>query len=199
MRFCSACGSDKLEVSTPYGDIGLRHRCGACGTIHYPRHSMVAGCIATLNGRILLCRRAIEPYRGCWTFPGGYVEIGETLQEAAIRETREEAGGEAVDLHLLAVYNLPMFSEVYTLFSARLAGPDVSPGAESLEVALVAPDAIPWEKLAFPMVREALRHWLAPGRHVVDVADFLWGPDAGVRVRRHARCQPGKSSSPSSW
>jgi ADP-ribose pyrophosphatase YjhB (NUDIX family) len=88
----------------------------------------VAGCVATWQGRILLCQRSIEPYRGLWTIPGGYAEIGETLQEAAARETLEEAHGQVSGLELLALYNLPMFSEVYALFSAQLAGPEVFPG-----------------------------------------------------------------------
>lgn len=185
MKFCSDCGSDKLQMSMPYGDIGLRYICESCSAIHYARHSMVAGCVATWNDRILLCQRAIEPYRGLWTIPGGYVEIGETLQEAAMRETQEEAQGATTDLRLLAVYNLPMFSEVYALFAARLVEPGIAPGRESLEVKLVTPEEIDWPSIAFPMVREALRHWLTPQRESVDLADFLWGPDGGVRVRRH--------------
>lgn len=183
MKFCSECGAERLQMSMPYGDIGLRYICACCGVIHYSRHSMVAGCIATFDNRILLCQRAIEPYRGMWTIPGGYVEIGETLQEAAVRETREEAGVEAGDLQLLAIYNLPMFSELYALFSARLLEPPTAAGPESLAVKLVAAEAIEWQELAFPMVREALRHWIAQRRDV-DLADFLWGPDGGVRVRR---------------
>lgn len=186
MKFCSECGSDQLQMTMPYGDIGLRHICTTCSTIHYSKHSVVAGCVASWNDRVLLCRRAIEPYRGLWTLPAGYVETGETLQEAAIRETREEAQAEPTDLRLLAVYNLPMFSEIYALFTARLEQPKIAPGTESLEVALVAPESIDWLGLAFPMVREALRHWIAPQRDRVDVADFLWGPDGGVRVRRHS-------------
>lgn len=185
MKFCSECGSSQLHMSMPYGDIGLRYICQSCGAIHYSRHSMVAACIATWEGRILLCQRAIEPYRGLWTIPGGYVEIGETLQEAAIRETREEAQTVVADLQLLAMYNLPMFSEVYALFAGRLLSPDIAPGEESLQVKLVAPEDIDWPRLAFPMVREALRHWLKPQHQGVDLADFLWGPDGGVRVRRH--------------
>ena len=185
MKFCSECGSSQLRMTMPYGDIGLRYLCESCGAIHYSRHSMVAGCVVTWNGRILLCRRAIEPYRGMWTIPGGYVEIGETLQEGAMREAREEAHAECTDLRLLAIYNLPMFSEVYALFSGRLAHPEVAPGPESLEVQLVAPENIDWQSLAFPMVREGLRHWLQPQHDPVDCADFLWGPDGGVRVRRH--------------
>jgi ADP-ribose pyrophosphatase YjhB (NUDIX family) len=132
-----------------------------------------------------MCQRAIDPFRGMWTIPGGYVEIGETLQEAAIRETREEAHAEARDLELLTVYNLPMFSEVYTLFAAQLESPDIAPGEECLRVALLEPQSIDWSSLAFPMVREALRYWMQPQRKGVDLADFLWGPDGGVRVRRH--------------
>lgn len=146
---------------------------------------MVAACVATWNDRILLCRRAIEPYRGMWTIPGGYVEIGETLQEAAMREAREEAHAEITDLRLLAVHNLPMFSEIYVLFAGKLAHADIAPGPESLEVELVAPGDLDWQCLAFPMVREALRHWLIAPKGEVDLADFLWGPDGGVRVRRH--------------
>lgn len=168
----------------PYGDVGLRHFCASCGTIHYSRHSVVACCVATWNDRILLCRRAIDPYRGKWTLPGGYMEIGETLEEAAIRETREESLASVADLRPLALYNLPMFSELYVFFAARLEQPDIAPGPESLEVQLVASEAIDWHALAFPMVREALRHWLSPARDQVDVADFMWGPDSGVRVRR---------------
>ena len=185
MKFCSECGSDKLRMTMPYGDIGLRHVCESCAAIHYSRHSMVAACVATWNGRILLCQRAIEPYRGMWTIPGGYVEIGETLQEAAMREAREEAHAETTDLRLLAIYNLPTFSEVYALFTARLLHPEVLAGEESLQVKLVAPDEIDWQSLAFPMVREALRHWLSQQSNHVDLADFLWGPDRDVRVRRY--------------
>ena len=102
-----------------------------------------------------------------------------------MREAREEAHAETTDLRLLAIYNLPMFSEVYVLFSGQLAHPDVTPGPESLELQLVAPENIDWQSLAFPMVREGLRHWLKPQHDPVDCADFLWGPDGGVRVRRH--------------
>jgi ADP-ribose pyrophosphatase YjhB (NUDIX family) len=185
MKFCSDCGSNQLQTTMPYGDIGLRHVCGSCGVIHYARHSMVAGCVATFDDRILLCRHAIEPFRGMWTIPAGYVEIGETLQEAAVREAREEAHALVADLRLLAIYNLPMFSEVYALFAARLQRAEISPGPESIETRIYAPDEIEWSALAFPMVREALRHFLARKRDSVDVADFLWGPDGGVRVRRH--------------
>jgi len=194
MKFCSECGSDQVQMSMPYGDIGLRHICQNCGTVHYARHSMVAGCVATHEGCILLCQRAIDPYLGMWTIPAGYVEVGETLQEAAIRETREEAGAIVTNLRLLAVYDLPMFSEVYVLFSADLTMPQVMAGEESLAVRLVCPEEIDWSSLAFPMVREALRHWMTPtGCAQVDVADFLWGPEGGVRVRRHGRMSKERS------
>jgi ADP-ribose pyrophosphatase YjhB (NUDIX family) len=185
MKFCSNCGAPNLHKTIPYGDIGLRHICKTCGTVHYSKHSMVAACVATWEDRILMCRRAIEPFRGKWTIPGGYVEIGETLEEAAIREAREEAGAIPSNLRLLAIYNLPMFAEVYAIFSAELTNPALAPGPESEEPVLVHPTDIEWHSLAFPMVREVLHFWMSSERQGVDVADFLWGPDGGVRVRRH--------------
>ncbi len=174
-------------MTMPYGDIGLRYICDGCGEIHYQRHSVVAGCVATFEGKLLLCQRAIEPYYGLWTIPAGYVEIGETLDEGAIRETREECGAEVASLRLLALYNLPMFSEIYVIFAAELAAAEFFPGPESLDVRLFEAEQIDWQALAFPMVREALRCWIAgPQSTTVAQADFFWGPDGGVRVRRKA-------------
>jgi ADP-ribose pyrophosphatase YjhB (NUDIX family) len=187
MNFCSHCGAAQIRATMPYGDIGLHYICDNCGQIHYQRHSVVAGCVATFDDRVLLCRRAIEPYSGLWTIPAGYVEIGETLEEGAIRETREECGAAVGSLNLLALYDLPMFSEIYVIFAARLAAADFCPGPESLEVKLFTAEQIEWKALAFPMVREALRDWMAaPQPTPVAKADFFWGPDGGVRVRRKA-------------
>lgn len=186
MKYCSECGSARLVATIPLGEIGLRYQCQSCGAVHFSRHSIVACCAATWEGRILLCQRAIEPFRGQWTIPGGYVEIGETLAEAAVREAREEAHASVHDLELLALYDLPMFSEVYAIFTAKLDGPALWPGEESLRVELVEPEAIDWGALAFPTVREALRHLLSPRRVGVDCAAYFWGPDGGVRVNRRS-------------
>jgi ADP-ribose pyrophosphatase YjhB (NUDIX family) len=189
MKFCSHCSSPDVVRTIPLGDIGLRYSCNACGAIHYQRHGIVAGCIPVWNDRVLLCRRAIEPFAGLWTIPAGYVEIGETLEEAASREMFEEAGARPSDLQLFAVYNLPMFSEVYALFLSPLASPNFNCGAESNAVAFYSRDEIPWSNIAFPMIREALRVWAQPRTEAfkVHTADFFWGPEGAVRVRRHRR------------
>jgi ADP-ribose pyrophosphatase YjhB (NUDIX family) len=117
MKFCSRCSSPHLERSFPLGSVGLRYLCHGCGFIHYARHSIVAGCVATNAGRVLICKRAIEPGIGLWTIPAGYVELGETLEEAAIRETFEETRARVENLRLFAIYNLPSF--VVTLVRER--------------------------------------------------------------------------------
>jgi ADP-ribose pyrophosphatase YjhB (NUDIX family) len=190
MKFCSHCSSSDVVRTIPLGDVGLRYSCNACGTIHYQRHGIVAGCIPVWEDRLLLCRRAIEPFAGLWTIPAGYVEIGETLEEAAMREMFEEVGARPSSLELFAVYNLPMFSEVYTLFLAPLASPDHECGFETEAVAFHRRDSIPWSTIAFPMVREVLKVWTQhrlSEAHSVDTADFFWGPEGAVRVRRHRR------------
>lgn len=144
---------------------------------------MVVGCVATWEGRVLLCRRSIEPSRGLWTLPAGYLEMGETVEEAAMREAREEANANLGPLRLLAIYNLPTFGELYVIFESALRTPQVAPGEESLETRLFSAGEIPWQQIAFPMVQFALRHWAAAEKSP-DTADFIWGPDGAVRARR---------------
>lgn len=190
MNFCSQCGSRRIDRIIPLGDIGLRHVCPDCGVIHYHNPNIVAGCIATWEGRVLLCQRAIEPFRGLWTVPAGYLEMGETIEESAARETLEEAHVRVADLQLFALYNLPTFGEVYALFESRLESPVIAPGHESLDVRLFAPADIPWQAMAFPMVKEALLAWCHEPEHSerrVNTADFFWGPEGAVRIRRHSQ------------
>lgn len=158
MNFCSSCGAP-LALKVPPGDTLPRHVCDACNTIHYQNPRMVVGCIAEWEDRILLCRRAIEPRHGLWTVPAGYMENGETTFQGAIRETLEEANARVEIGPLYALYNIPHISQVYLLFRARLLDPDVRPGAETLETRLFAESEIPWDRIAFASVRNALTHY----------------------------------------
>lgn len=189
MRYCSQCGSGEVETVLPLGDIGIRYACAACGMVHYQNPNIVAACIATLQGRVLLCRRAIEPFSGRWTIPGGYLELGETVEEAARREAVEEAGFTLDELRLVALYNLPMFGEVYVVYQGEGTSESVTAGPESSEVGLFLPAEIPWDMLAFPMAREALMLWVQSMTRPLDRVqslDFFWGPEGAVRVRRHS-------------
>jgi ADP-ribose pyrophosphatase YjhB (NUDIX family) len=118
---------------------------------------MVVGCIAESNGKILLCRRAIEPRLGKWTLPAGYLENDETVSEGARREAFEEARARVENLSPYALLNLPFINQVYFIFRAHLANHDFSAGSESLEVKLYRPNDIPWSELAFAVTREVLR------------------------------------------
>src|SRR5262249_19069527 len=133
--------------------------CPDCGFIAYENPKIVVGSVATWGGRVLLCRRAIEPRRGYWTLPAGYLELNESTEAGAVREAFEEASGRIALDRVLAVYNIPRISQVQVIYRARLVTPEMAPGAESLEVALFAWDEIPWQDLAFPSVRWALSHW----------------------------------------
>jgi ADP-ribose pyrophosphatase YjhB (NUDIX family) len=159
MRFCPSCGGP-IEWRVPAQDDRERHVCSACATVHYSNPKVVVGSVCTLGDRLLLCRRAIEPGRGLWTIPAGYLENGETVEEGARREAWEEARA-AIDLEgLIAVYSIKRIDQVQLLFRARLTRPEVAAGPESLEVVLVDWDAIPREPLAFPTVNWVLRRAL---------------------------------------
>ncbi len=152
----------------PDGDNRERLVCGDCGFIAYSNPKIVVGSVVEGDdGRVLLCRRAIEPRSGFWTLPAGYMEERETTEAGAAREAEEEAGAIIAIDGLLAVYNIPRISQVQLIYRARLAAPDFAAGPESLEVRLFAWDEIPWDDLAFPSVRWALEAWRdTAGRHL---------------------------------
>lgn len=137
MKYCSDCGNP-IDLRIPAGDTFPRHVCPKCNTIHYQNPKMVVGCIPEWEGKILLCRRAIEPRHGFWTLPAGFMENAETLVEAASRETLEEANARVKVGELYAIYNLPHINQVHILFRAQLLDLDFKPGIESLEVQLLA-------------------------------------------------------------
>ncbi|HEX6958850.1 MAG TPA: NUDIX hydrolase [Ferrovibrio sp.] len=143
----------------PEGDNRERLVCGDCGWIHYVNPKVVVGAVVGHGGRLLLCRRAIEPRRGFWTIPAGYLEEHETPEAGASREALEEACADIAIDQLLAVYSVPRISQVQLIYRATLARPDFAPGPESLEVRLYDWDEIPWEELAFPSVHWALRQY----------------------------------------
>jgi ADP-ribose pyrophosphatase YjhB (NUDIX family) len=148
---------------TPEGEDRERLTCADCGYIAYENPKIVTGSVVDVEGRILLCRRAIEPRRGFWTIPAGYMELGETVEEAARREAWEEARADLTLEGVLALYSIARIGQVQVLFRARLAQPGFAAGPESLEVRLFDWDEIPWQDLAFPSVHWVLHAWRAAG------------------------------------
>ncbi len=160
MNYCSHCGAS-LSLRIPPGDSLPRFICDQCGTIHYQNPRMVIGCIPEWEGKILLCRRAIEPRYGFWTLPAGFMENGETTTEAAARETLEEACARVEIGAPFSMFSVPHINQVHLLFRAKLLDLDYAAGSESLEVALFLETEIPWHELAFSSVRDTLRHFYA--------------------------------------
>jgi ADP-ribose pyrophosphatase YjhB (NUDIX family) len=160
MKFCPSCAAPVVQ-RVPDGDHLPRSVCTACGTIHYRNPKLIAGCVPELDGRILICRRAIEPRRGYWTVPAGFMEVGETLQQAAARECHEEALARVEVGKLLAIVHVLHAEQVHVLFRARLAHPAFGIGPESLETTLCDESDIPWPEIAFASVEFALRRYFA--------------------------------------
>ena len=149
----------RFSKAVPAGDDRERRVCDHCGFIDYENPRVVVGAVPVWEGRVLLCRRAIEPRLGYWTIPAGFLEKGETAAAGAAREAFEEARAELEIGDLLAFYQVPHIAQLYLIYRARLLRPEFSPGPESLEVRLFAWDEIPWDDLAFPTVRWSLRHY----------------------------------------
>jgi ADP-ribose pyrophosphatase YjhB (NUDIX family) len=121
---------------------------------------MVVGCIPEIQDQILLCRRAIEPCYGKWTLPAGYLENGETVTAGAERETYEEARAKVEILEPYALYNICYVNQIYLMFRARLVDHKFGVGSESMEVKLFSEDEIPWDEIAFQVIRETLVQYI---------------------------------------
>jgi len=159
MKFCSACGSANIVLRIPEGDSLERMVCGECETIHYQNPRVVVGSIPVWEGRILLCKRAIEPRLGLWTLPAGFLENGETVEQGALRETLEEANARVELTGLYTMISLIHVHQIYMMYTGELADLDFGPGPESLEVRLFDESEIPWEALAFRTITRTLRCW----------------------------------------
>jgi len=156
MKFCSSCGN-RLTEKVPPDDDRRRHVCSGCGTVHYQNPKIVTGCLPVWDNTVLLCRRAIEPRNGYWTVPAGFMELDETVQQGAIRETWEEARARVEILAPYSMFNIVHVNQLYIIFRARLTNLDFRPGPESEEVRLFTERDIPWDDLAFSAVGQTLR------------------------------------------
>lgn len=155
-RFCSQCGSGNLLRRWPEADTHERLLCGVCGHVLYDYPRVIAGCLVEHDGRYLLCRRAIEPRRGYWTLPAGYMEIGESAEEAALRETLEESGIRARILAPYSIFNASTINQVYLIFRAEVIEIFGDAGPETQECRFFAPEDLPWGELTYPSIRQIL-------------------------------------------
>ncbi|HEU4622546.1 MAG TPA: NUDIX hydrolase [Burkholderiaceae bacterium] len=160
MNYCSLC-AHRLELRVPKGDNRPRYCCAHCGAIHYENPRVVLGTIPEYDGRVLLCRRAIEPRSGFWTLPAGFMENGETTAEGALRETREESGATIELLDVFSIIDVVHVAQVHLFYRARMANSAFEAGTESLEVRLFDEAEIPWDDLAFLTTAGTLRAFFA--------------------------------------
>jgi ADP-ribose pyrophosphatase YjhB (NUDIX family) len=168
-----------VRLGIPDGDDRPRFICDACVTVHYQNPKLIAGCIPVWNDRILLCKRAIEPRKGYWTLPAGFMEMGETIAQAAQREAHEEANLKVAIGDIYTLFNLPHISQVYVFFRAEMLSEEFWAGAESLETRLFREDEIPWEDLSFETVHRTLKFFLEDrkrGEFVFRVQDIHRDP-----------------------
>ena len=171
---CKACGG-AVRYEVPADDNRERAVCTLCKTIHYENPINVVGTVPVWGDQVLLCRRNIEPRYGLWTLPAGFLEIGETSAEGAIRETVEEAGARIELLDLFTVLNVVRVAQLHPYYRARLHDTDFAPGPETIEAQLFREDQIPWDELAFRTVRETLKCFFddrRKGQYGVHCADI---------------------------
>ncbi len=161
----------------PEGDDRERLVCPDCGYIEYQNPRIITGAIFEWGGKVLLCKRSIEPRLGYWTFPSGYMELNETAAQGAERESLEEACAKVKVIDLLGTYDIPHIGQVYLIYRAEMLSPDFAPGMESEEVELFDWAEIPWDKLAFPSIKWALtRYQEVRGQKGITVKSQSWTP-----------------------
>ena len=174
IQHCRVCGAS-TQYRIPPDDNRERAVCGSCGEIHYENPINVVGTVPVWGDQVLLCRRNIEPRYGLWTLPAGFMELGETLRDGALRETIEEAGAQVEMQELYTLLNVVRVGQVHFFYRAQLLDTRFDPGPETIEARLFREDEIPWEQIAFRTVKETLRRWFDDRRqgqfgfHTVDI------------------------------
>jgi ADP-ribose pyrophosphatase YjhB (NUDIX family) len=167
VNYCSNCGNKGLRFEVPEGDNLPRHFCKSCGAIHYQNPKIVVGCLPIFEDRILLCRRAIEPRKGMWNLPAGFMENGETVEQGAMREMWEETLSKVEIIRLHCIYNLTHVNQVYMIFLAKLENTNlVEKTPESLEIKLFSQNEIPWNEIAFTSTKFALEKYFSHQNHL---------------------------------
>jgi ADP-ribose pyrophosphatase YjhB (NUDIX family) len=175
IKHCRRCGT-AVNYEVPAEDNRERAICPACGTIHYENPLNVVGTLPVWQDKVLLCRRAIEPRYGLWTLPAGFMELGESVEQGALRETKEEAGVEVRMQPLFTLLNVIRVGQVHFFYRAELVAPEWNPGPETLEAALFSEAEIPWSELAFHTVKRTLECYFADRKrgafelHIEDIA-----------------------------
>lgn len=194
IRFCNACGHAS-DFRVPDGDHLPRHVCPACGHIQYLNPKVIVGVIPEhADGRVLMCRRNIEPRFGLWTFPAGFMELGETSAQGAAREALEEAQVDVQVDDLLMVINVPYVSQIYLIHRGTMRGDHFGPTFESSEVRLMREDEVPWDEIAFPTILHSLRQFFADrasGRYGLHSLDLAFRPKPPQRAE-----VPGDAATP---
>jgi ADP-ribose pyrophosphatase YjhB (NUDIX family) len=159
MNFCSECGH-KVVLKTPEDDHRPRFVCENCQTIHYQNPRVITGTLPVApDGRILLCKRNIEPRKDYWTLPGGFMENGETTIEGALRETYEESCVKAINPELLSIISLPNWNQVHVFYRVDMPDFSFQLTPESNDIQLLTEAEIPWEQIAFRTVSKTLKHY----------------------------------------
>lgn len=175
IKHCRQCGQP-VAYRVPADDNRERAICTVCAEIHYENPINVVGTVPQWEDQVLLCRRNIEPRRGLWTLPAGFLELGETTAAGAIRETDEEAGAPIELGDLFTVLNVVRVGQLHLFYLARLLGTDFAPGPETIEARLFREHEVPWDEIAFRTVRTTLEHFFADRRrgrfefHTGDIA-----------------------------
>ena len=175
IKHCRACGA-AVTYLVPVDDNRLRAGSNQCTTIHYENPLNVVGTLPVWQDQVLLCRRNIEPRYGLWTLPAGFMELGESTAQGALRETEEEAGAHVELLGLYTLLNVVKVGQVHFFYRARMLDTHLAPGPETIEARLFSEAEIPWDELAFRTVRETLKQYFADrqrgqfGVHCADIA-----------------------------
>ncbi len=157
---CARCGT-RVEQRIPEDDNRERAVCPSCQHVHYINPLNVVGTLPVWEDQVLLCKRNIEPRKGLWTLPAGFMEMGETTEEGACRETDEEAGARIELLGLYSILNVVPAGQVHFFYRARLLDTHFAPGPETMEARLFGEAEIPWDELAFRTVRMTLERFFA--------------------------------------